>query len=180
MAENYNEMTVEELEEELESRDLPKTGNKPDLVRRLQDNDRGGPAPDESDDDVQKVQVVPGPTTTPADVDPPQVLTEEQQEEKREAARAASPTKVVEGEIEAEGDAEVSGEAAFIGVDPIYQNFANHTDAPLLAQPDDDGNGDDARAAEDRALANAEASAETNARVGVHGRTTPRAENDEG
>lgn len=36
---NYEEMTVEELRDELESRELSKSGNKADLIARLQEDD---------------------------------------------------------------------------------------------------------------------------------------------
>lgn len=35
----YEGMTKDELQEELESRGLPKTGNKDELIARLQEND---------------------------------------------------------------------------------------------------------------------------------------------
>ena len=38
-ASGYIEMTKADLEAELESRDLPKTGNKDELVARLEEND---------------------------------------------------------------------------------------------------------------------------------------------
>lgn len=38
-SEGYSSMTKAELEAELESRDLPKTGNKAELVARLEDDD---------------------------------------------------------------------------------------------------------------------------------------------
>jgi SAP domain len=39
VAEGYAAMTKAELEDELESRDLPKTGNKDELIARLEEND---------------------------------------------------------------------------------------------------------------------------------------------
>ncbi len=45
----YAEMTVEELKGELEKRDLPKSGNKDELITRLEDDDtaQGGTAPED-------------------------------------------------------------------------------------------------------------------------------------
>lgn len=42
LAATYDQWTKEQLQDELERRDLPKTGNKPDLIRRLLDNPPGG------------------------------------------------------------------------------------------------------------------------------------------
>ena len=45
----YAEMTVDELEAELEKRDLPKSGKKDELIARLEDDDaaQGGTAPED-------------------------------------------------------------------------------------------------------------------------------------
>lgn len=146
---DYSKLNVDELEEELEARGLPKSGNKADLVQRLEDNDRGGPAPDE--------------TLTPQDSPEAHGLDAAEGDEGKsegpsEEARAAVRNTSLTNSVEAE-----SGDAAFVGVDPIYQNYSNPGDAPLLSQEGIE------RELEDRAIENAEEANERNAQVGVTG-----------
>ena len=49
----YKEWTLDDLRDELRARQLPTSGNKPELVERLEDNDEAPPAdPDAADDDA--------------------------------------------------------------------------------------------------------------------------------
>jgi hypothetical protein len=52
---DYEEMTVEELKDELSARDLPVSGNKAELVERLEENDAEGPVEAETADEGLEV-----------------------------------------------------------------------------------------------------------------------------
>lgn len=160
---SYDDMTVEQLEAELEERGLPKSGNKDDLVERLEKNDEvlAGDDGDGGGGDTGPEAESPGGRTQASPAENPAIPTKEPEEGQPVGAVTAPAKRRAEGERDEEQEEEEVG--VFVGVDPDYQNFANDSDAPLLSESGVE------REAEERSIkAQAETQARS-ARVGVTG-----------
>lgn len=164
---SYDDMTVEQLEDELQERGLPKSGNKDDLVERLEKNDEVLSEDDEGDTTPEAV-ASPGGRTQASPAENPAVPTkdasdEDESDDEEPSWLATAPaTRRRESE-----DGEVSEEdvGVFVGVDPDYQNFANDSDAPLLSESGVE------REAEERSITAQAESQRRSAKVGVTGHT---------
>lgn len=122
----YEEQTIPDLQEELRARGLPVSGNKDELVARLEDDDATEAAGDSDNAEAP-------PANEPPANEPPaggDVVRNDDAMGGDEESEGVAPSGVATGDVDAEED-------PYIGADPIYRNHANETERPYLSEDDE-------------------------------------------